>query len=95
MPLACAYRLCSRCRKTLADVCVFLVDRYKKVIHDFLAGVCGQQYVQDIQESPYYRKPRVSPPLNQDDIFNSMAFVENVYSPGTFAMNGVNNTPQM
>ncbi|KAI0776376.1 hypothetical protein BC629DRAFT_1525870 [Irpex lacteus] len=71
------------------------VHRYKKVIHDFLAGICGQQYVQNIQESPYYRKPRLSPPLNQVDMFNSMAFVENVYSPGTFAMNGVNNTPQM
>lgn len=95
MPLACACLLRSHCRTTVADVYVLFVDRYKKVIHDFLAGICGQQYVQNIQESPYYRKPRASPPLNQDDMFNSMAFVENVYSPGTFAMNGVNNTPQM
>ncbi|KAI0691861.1 hypothetical protein BC835DRAFT_1359567 [Cytidiella melzeri] len=67
-----------------------LAYRYKKVVYDTLANICGPQFVENIrvQDLPY-RKSRVPPSPSQADMYDPMMFVQNVYSPGALAMSAV------
>lgn len=88
MPLACMSPHPSH-SYLLLTIEYDIIDRYKKAIYDFLASACGQQYVRDIQEYPFFRKPHASPPPIPEELFASMDFVQDLYSPGTCAMDGI------
>ena len=86
MPLACTSSNTSS--RSYLSLTPDMTDRYKKAVYDFLASACGQEYVQDIQEYPFFRKPHASPPLVPEDMIASMDFVRDLYSPGTYAGGG-------
>jgi hypothetical protein len=56
------------------------LDRYKKMVYDFLANWCGRQFVEQLPEASYH-KARFSSPA---ETFDAMSDMSHIYSPGTY-----------